>query len=106
MIMAIGIYVVFLISSKSQLIPNLIFFTLTFALYIINTQRTYWMVRNKIDETTNAALIRFEIGLFTVCIATLIIGFIDYTLYQRRSYGNAFSWTTFLVGTPKCKSAM
>jgi len=104
MIMAIGIYLVFLVSSKSQLLPNIIFFTLTFTLYIINTQRSYWVARKKLDETTNMNLIRFEIGLFVLCIATLIIGFTDYVLHQRKSYGNAFSWMKFLVGTPKCSS--
>jgi hypothetical protein len=102
--MAILLYAVFLISSKSQFIPNVIFFSLMFILYLVNTQRNYWMARKKISEETNQKLLNFEIGLFIVSIATLGYGFIDYILYQMNEYGDKFSWYIFLLGAKKCAS--
>jgi len=104
LIISIGIYVIFLISSKSQLIPNIIFYVLLFILYAINTQRSFWLSRNKITEDTNTNIIHVEIGLFITILGTLCYGFIDYILYQKQNYKNNFSWSTFILGKTKCSS--
>lgn len=104
LIISIGIYVIFLISSKSQLIPNIIFYILLFILYAINTQRSFWLSRNKITEDTNTNIIHVEIGLFITTLLTLCYGFIDYILYQKQNYKNNFSWSTFILGKTKCSS--
>ena len=104
LIISIGIYVIFLISSKSQLIPNIIFYILLFILYAINTQRSFWLSRNKITEDTNTNIIHVEIGLFITILGTLCYGFIDYILYQKQNYKNNFSWSTFILGKTKCSS--
>lgn len=103
-LMAFAIYVVFIISSKSQLMPNLVFFVLLFILYGINTQRSYWLARDKISTETNDAIINGEILIFGGTICTLLYGFVDYVLYQKRNLGNKFLWSTFLMGKTTCAS--
>lgn len=104
MIMSIGIYIIFIISSKSQLIPNAIFFSFMFILYLINTQRNYWHARKQISEETNEKIFNFEVGLFLLSIATLAYGFLDYVMYQQSEYKEKFSWYIFLAGSKKCAS--
>jgi hypothetical protein len=104
MIMSVGIYGIFLISSKSQLIPNAIFFGSMFVLYLINTQRKYWHARKKITDETNEKVFNFEVGLFLLSIATLAYGFLDYVMYQKSEYKDKFSWYVFLAGSKKCQS--
>ena len=103
-IIAIGIYVIFLISSKSQLIPNIIFYSLTFILYAINTHRSYLLVRGKISKELNEKIINLEIVLLILCICILIYGFVDYIFYQKNMYGSKFDWSVFILGTSQCKS--
>ena len=104
MIMSVGIYLIFIISSKSQLLPNLIFFGFMFLLYLVNTQRNYWLARKEISEETNEKLFNFQVGVFLLSLATLAYGFIDYVLYQKGEYKDKFSWYIFLAGSQKCAS--
>jgi hypothetical protein len=98
------IYLVFMISSKSQLIPNIIFFSLVFILYGINTQRSYWYVRKRIGDDVNRRIIQAEIVVFAAALVILAYGFVNYLLYQRKSYGSSFVWSKFFLGTSKCSS--
>lgn len=104
MTMAAMIYGIFLITSKSKLIPNAIFFILMFILYMINTQRNYWHVRKTISDETNAMILNGEIVLFAISMITLFYGFTEYVLYQQSEYKNQFSWYTFILGSKKCAS--
>ena len=60
LLMAFAIYVVFVISSKSQFIPNMIFFSSLLLLYLINTQREYYKARKDLGETQDQALLFTE----------------------------------------------
>lgn len=102
MIMAFGIYVIFVISSKSRFIPNMIFFTTLLLLYLINTQREYYKTRKDLDEKQNQAILFVEYILAAVSIITLLYGFTDYIVYQKGQYKQDFNWTTFLLGGHKC----
>lgn len=102
LIIAIFIYFIFLISSKSQLIPNILFFTILCIIYIINTYRDYIYKRNEITETTNNNIIICEQILTFLSIIILIYGFIDYYNYQRKQYPDDFSYHKFLLVTKKC----
>lgn len=98
------IYLIFLISSKSQLLPSLTFFSITFCLYLINSQRAYWFARDKITKEMNEGILIVEAVMLFFAIIVLIYGFVDYVLYQQNSYGDGFKWELFLLGTNKCKS--
>lgn len=104
LLMALAIYTVFLISSKSRLIPNLIFFGLSFLIYCINTQRAYWKARDRISEEGNARLILVSKAMLAVAIFILIFGFIDYIVYQKGMHSTDFGWGRFLLGTGSCSS--
>lgn len=104
MIMSIAIYALFLISSKSKLVPNLIFFGILFSLYLINTQRSYMFVRKEISQQTNKVVLYSETLLAVIALIVLMYGFMDYIVYQKTSYGNGFKWKLFMFGTQKCTS--
>ncbi len=99
---AIAIYTLFVISSKSQLIPNLIFFSFIFILYFTNTYRSYLEKRDKIDKDTNKMVIQFEYVILTLGLITLFYGFYDYSIYKKNEFGKKFSWTKFMIGTTQC----
>jgi hypothetical protein len=100
--LAIGIYIIFLVSSKSQLTPNLIFFVLVLTIYFINTYRNYLKARNQLTEEQNRTILRGTQGLFVLTLGVLLYGFYDYILYQKGEYGPRFQWDLFLFGTSKC----
>ena len=107
LIIAIIIYLVFLISSKSRLIPNIIFFSLLFILYVTNTYREYKFRRedeNNKDINKNNNIIIFEQIIFILAIIVLIFGFIDYYFYQKSQYGDNFNPFKFILGTTSCNS--
>jgi len=103
-IMSTCIYGLFLISSKSKLIPNIVFYSLVLSLYFINTQRSYWLAREQISPETNTTVLFGETIIAIVAVGVLIYGFIDYTMYQMHSYGQNFDWQIFLFGTQECQS--
>jgi uncharacterized membrane protein YiaA len=102
LIISVFIYFIFLISSKSQLTPNIIFFSILFIIYITNTYREYIYKRNEITESTNNNIIIIEQILTLISIIILIYGFIDYYNYQRKQHPEDFSYYKFLLETKKC----
>jgi hypothetical protein len=106
-VMAFIIYLIFIISSKSKLIPNILFFSLLFFLYVINTYREYQLRRAEINESTNNNIIIFEKIIFSIAIIFLVIGFIDYYYYKKKQHEitKDFKWFDFFVGTTKCNDS-
>jgi hypothetical protein len=104
LIMSFAIYITFLISSKSQFVPNMIFFGLLLLLYLINTQRNFWKARNMISANTNDLMLYSTYILGATSIITLFYGFINYINYQKSQYGDQFSWFYFILGGQKCAS--
>ena len=103
--MAVMIYCLFIISSKSKLIPNIIFFILLFILYIINTQREYWHARKTINDDTNEKVLTGEYVISGFAGLTAIYGFIDYVFYQKSEYKSKFSWKKFILGAHVCSGS-
>ncbi len=101
---AATIYLIFLISSKSRLIPNLLFFFTIFLVYCINTQRCYWKERNLISAKMDERILAFCRYLILVAAVILIYGFIDYVIYQRQDRPGTFSWSKFIFSTGHCSS--
>jgi hypothetical protein len=104
LVIAILIYFIFLISSKSKLIPNILFFSSLFILYITNTYREYILVRGEINDSTNNNILFIEQIISIFAIIVFVFGFIQYYLYQKKEYKKDFSWLQFLVGTTNCTS--
>lgn len=102
LIIAVFIYFIFLMSSKSQLIPNILFFSILFIIYITNTYREYIYKRNEITESTNNNIIIIEQIMTFISIIILIYGFIDYYNYQKKQHPDDFSYHKFLLVTKKC----
>ena len=101
---AVVIFIVFYISSKSQLIPNIIFYVLVLAIYGLNTQMNYWSDRDMITEHLQSRIYLVSKILFIICMVVLLYGFMDYIMYQRAQYGKNFRWDLFFIGTRKCTS--
>jgi hypothetical protein len=102
LIMATAIYSIFIISSKSRLLPNIIFFILVFTIYMINTQRTYLLERKQITDKTSDSIVKIEAVLMIFALIVLFIGLIDYIVYQQDNYGDQFSWLLFFIGSQSC----
>ena len=103
LLISIGIYVIFIMSAKSRLIPNLLFYALLFIIYIVNTHVNFLYDRKQIDEETKNRILVFSKILFAIAIVILVYGFIDYVIYQKAEYGRKFQWDKFLLGVSKCK---
>lgn len=104
MIYAFIIYGIFMITSKSRIIPNLIVYLLLFITYLINTQKNYWDARNEITETSKKKLINIEIILLAITGVVAIYGFIDYVFYKKSILGKKFNWFNLLFSTKMCDS--
>ena len=104
MVIAAILYVVFMISSKSRLVPNLIFMGLVFLIYCVNTQRSFWHKRNQISEENNERMLVLGRFLLIMAISVLIYGFMDYMSYQKAKYGQNFNMMKFLFLSEKCDS--
>ena len=102
LVFAVLLYSVFFISSKTQLIPNLLFFFIILLIYIINTYREYILVRKEIDDDYNKYILNVEYSLLTLSGITLTYGFIEYIYYQMRQRGKNFEWYRFFLGVPVC----
>jgi hypothetical protein len=103
---AVILYFIFLISSKSKLIPNIMFFILLLNIYMINTYREYVFVRKEIDDSTNNNILLFEQVLTCFAIIVLVFGFIQYYLYQVKEHPTDFDWFYFMIGADKCNSGI
>jgi len=103
-ILSFGLYFIFLISSKSQFIYNITFFLLVLIVYLINTQRSYYLARESISEETNSNILIFENIASAVAGIVLIYGFGDYFVYQLNSHKKDFSFLKFILGSHVCKS--
>lgn len=99
---SIGIYILFLLSSKMRFWQNVLFLFALLFLYMVNTQTTYWKNRDRISEEEvekSSFVQKMLIGLTGLLF---IYGIGDYYVYQNKQHGKSFSMMTFLVGTPKC----
>ena len=101
-IYSIGIYLVFILTSKTRLIPNMILFGLLFIVYLLNTQRLYWKNRNKITEETDNKIIRVELLLLVISLITVLYGIYDYSSYKMKNLGSRFKWHRFFFHAKEC----
>lgn len=103
MVYAIGIYIIFTLTARSRLTPNLLLFSTLFIVYIINTQRRYLENRNRIKKETKEFLELLEKILLGISLIIFIYGIVDYYIYKKEIYKDKFSLYLFLLGTPRCR---
>jgi hypothetical protein len=104
-VMSVVIYILFLLSSKSRFWPNILFFSLLMILYLLNTQRQYWVDRENITADQNDKILKTQYVITGFAGVSLVGGFVDYVLYQMKQYKSNFSWIQFLFGGHKCFSS-
>ena len=104
-IFALGIYVIFLFSAKMKLVPNLLFFSLLFIIYVLNTQRRYWDNRKRYDKKTLETIGNIVNILVYVSCIVFVYGVTDYRWYKMAEYGKKFNMYNFILGNvDNCKS--
>jgi hypothetical protein len=99
---SIAIYIVFIISSKMQLVPNLLFLAILFIAYLVTTQTNYWANRKLITPKQVSYSETIQNGLIGSSLVVLVYGFVDYVMYQKRQRGNKFDIVKFIFGAPTC----
>lgn len=99
---SIAIYIVFIISSKMQLVPNLLFLAILFIAYLVTTQTNYWSNRKLITPVQVSYSETIQNGLIGSSLVVLVYGFVDYVMYQKRQRGNKFDIVKFIFGAPTC----
>ena len=87
-----------------KIIPSTILYVLLFSVYLINTQRQYWINRNIISSSQNDNMITVIKTNTTLAIGVFVYGIIEYILYKRKEYGNEFSFIELFLTGKKCKS--
>lgn len=105
LVYSIGLYILFVLSSKMQLIPNIMFLSTLLILYIIHTQRKYWRNRQRIEKSLEETIQIIEKTLIGSSGILFFYGLYDYFRYQRNQYGSAFRWSIFLLGKANCRTS-
>lgn len=104
MIFGSALYVIFLLSAKMKLIPNLLLYVILFGVYLVNTQRLYWKNREMITQEENDLYLKhIHLALIT-SVGIFLYGIIDYLIYQKSQYKQNFSLIKFILGNNKCTS--
>lgn len=104
LVYAFLLYLIFVLSSKMKLVPNLILYGILFICYCLNTQKEYWKNRNLIEEETEKKIEDSVKALLGISIVILFYGIVDYYKYQKGKYKKQFSNYLFFLGDSKCKS--
>jgi hypothetical protein len=99
-----GLYAIFLLTANMKLIPNLVFYTLLFITYLLNTQRLYWKNRNNISKKNDQLILNINKILLVLCLLVLIYGFFDYYLYKKSQFKNNFSIYKMVISNKVCKA--
>lgn len=102
LIFALIIYSIFLISSKSHLGPNIVFYSSLFLVYVISSYRSYLENRNNISKENNKKAVIVERVLLLISLLSLLYGFIEYFVYKKKEFGKNFSLFKFLFSNNTC----
>lgn len=100
-LISVGIYVWFLITTRTPfyiLIPVLV---LLIASYITSITKK----RNETEKNEEAAkrAARWQHGLANTALVLSIVGFIIYAVEKKREYKTKFSWVKFFSGNLECR---
>ena len=96
-LMSCIIYSLFILSSKMQFVPNLLFYLAMMTVYLLVTHRRFLRDRKKISKKTDATLQKVINGLLVFLFVVGIYGVMDYIRYQKQERGDSFDWVKFFV---------
>ena len=99
---ALILYLVFFATAKMRLYSNILLYLTLFILYLLNTQRNYWLNREMISDERNEELKQYNTYLVYALSIIFIYGIIDYFIYKKQQYKDKFSFFKFLYGKNKC----
>jgi hypothetical protein len=102
LIFGFGLYSIFLLTANMKLIPNLIFYTLLFIAYVLNTQRLYWKNRNNISEKNDELILNTNKILLFLSVIVLIYGIFDYYLYKKIQFKKDFNIFKMIITNKVC----
>ena len=98
------LYIIFVLSAKMKAKHNFMFFAILFIIYLINTQRRYYLDRDRIDEDQNNLLLDISYVLSGVAFILFVYGIGYYWHYKKSQVGNKFSVFRFFIGKERCAS--
>jgi uncharacterized membrane protein YiaA len=101
-IFGFGLYAIFLLTANMKLIPNLVFYTLLFIAYLLNTQRLYWKNRDNISEKNNEIILHINKFLLVFSLLVLIYGVFDYYLYKKLQFKKDFNIFKMIISNKVC----
>ena len=99
---ALILYLIFVISSRTRLFMNILFYFILFSLYCINAQRLYWYKRKLINKEQNQKYINFQKTLILVIVIILVSGIIDLFIDKIIEKGGDFDIMKFIFGKRDC----
>lgn len=103
-IIALLIYCVFVLSSKMQLVPNVLFFCTLMLMYMIISHRRFLNDRRRLSPQTDANLQKAVQIMLVILVVVGAYGVVDYIGYQKNMHPDDFSWTRFFVGKRTCRT--
>ena len=102
LIISTVLYLVFLASAKMHATTNIIFYSILFLIYVINTKRLYLLDRNYITKENNETTLMIEKYLLGLSLIILLFGVNNYYGHKKKEYGSKFNFHRFLFGNIKC----
>lgn len=89
------LYMLFIVTTKMKLIPNMIFLSLLFLLYVLNSQREFLYKRNVISYKDNLVYENYIRGSAIFIMLFCVYFVYDYYTYEKIQYGKQFNILTF-----------
>ena len=101
-VMALGLYVWFVFTTKMEIHAFAIFILVLFSLYMFNI---YFDRNSKHLENDKKEIVKENINRYGLILGVLItmIGFASYVGQKKIEFGSRFTWTDFFLGNPECK---
>ena len=99
---ALILYFIFVISSRTRIFMNILFYLILFSLYCLNAQRLYWYKRKLITENQNQKYIIFQKTLILLMFIILVSGIIDLFIDKLIEKGDEFDIIKFIFGKRDC----
>lgn len=102
LLIAFGLYIWFIILSRTNRNVLLYIILILFIMYILNIYTQYYKQKENNIQTIDRLYVVNKV-LFIISILLTIYGFVLYLGYKKYNYGKKFNYYTFFIGSVKCK---